>query len=261
MITIGTKFRALIHLTLLSFALLGAATTPAYALAPAAGALKAVTDKASGLTGYQDASGAWVISPRFRSGSDFDQGLAIVEDRSGESVLIDSQGNVRLQGVESAIWVSLPTMTEAKLSEGLLALRVQASGKVGFVDAEGRWVIRPRFADAFEFHEGLAAFRLRENGPVGFIDTHGRVVITAKFGTRFRSPPVFAEGLAAVGLNDLWPRTNLDPPGKLGYIDRRGRWVIAPKYANGESFSDGRAKVMLGEREVVITRPDGAAKR
>ena len=46
---------------------------------------------------------------------------------------------------------------------------------------------------------GVGAFRLRENGPVGFIDTRGRVVIAAKFGTRFRSPPVFAEGLAAVG--------------------------------------------------------------
>ena len=32
MTTIGTKLRALIHLTLLSFALLGAAATPAFAL-------------------------------------------------------------------------------------------------------------------------------------------------------------------------------------------------------------------------------------
>ena len=170
-------------------------------------------------------------------------------------------GSVPTTVVEVVVGVVVGTVVGGASGLVLLALRVQASGKVGFVDAEGRWVIRPRFADAFEFHEGLAAFRLRENGPVGFIDTRGRVVITAKFGTHFRSPPVFAEGLAAVGLNDLWPRTNLDPPGKLGYIDRRGRWVIAPKYANGESFVDGRAKVMLGEREVVITRPNELAKR
>lgn len=228
---------------------------------PASAAPKAITDPASGLTGYQAADGAWTISPRFRSGSDFDQGLAIAETRSAESVLIDTRGEVLLEDVEAALWVSLPTLTEAKVSEGLLALRDRSSGKVGFVDARGKWVIRPRFADAFEFHEGLAAFRMRENGPVGFIDARGRVVIAAKFGTRFRSPPVFAEGLAAVGLNDLWPRTNLDPPGKLGYIDRRGRWAIPPKYANGESFADGRAKVVLGERELIIDRPRNATAR
>jgi hypothetical protein len=120
---------------------------------------------------------------------------------------------------------------------------------VGFVDAHGRWVIRPRFADAYEFHEGLAAFRSSERGRTGFIDTRGRVVIAAKFGTHFRSPPVFSEKLAAVGLNDDWPRTNLDPPGKLGYIDHCGRWVIPAKYSSGQSFSRGVARVMLAHRK------------
>lgn len=256
MTTILAQLRVVAGIAAIALAVFAPASSNGAGPAAATTALKAVTDTATGLTGYQDANGAWTISPRFRSGSDFDRGLAIAESADAESVLIDTSGKVLLEGVEVAIWVSPPNMAEAKVSEGLLALRVQASGKVGFVDLSGKWVIRPRFADAFEFHEGLAAFRMRENGPVGFIDVRGRIVITAKFGTRFRSPPVFAEGLAAVGLNDLWPRTNLDPPGKLGYIDRRGRWVIAPKYANGESFAGGKAKVLLGEREMVITRPD-----
>lgn len=253
MTAIRERLCALVSLTLVAIGLVGTVAASAAPVTPVA--LKAATDPASGLTGYQDATGAWAIGPRFRSASDFDHGLAIVESTGGDSALIDTQGKVLLESVETAIWVSLPTMTEAKVSEGLLALRAQPSGKVGFVDASGKWVIRPRFADAFEFHEGLAAFRMRENGPVGFVDTRGRIAIAAKFGTRFRSPPVFAEGLAAVGLNDLWPRSNLDPPGKLGYIDRRGRWVIAPKYANGESFVNGRAKVWEGENEKTITRP------
>lgn len=223
---------------------------------PSAFAIRtAATDKTTGLSGYQDASGAWAIAPQFRSAGDFDHGLALVERADGASLLIDEHGNTLREGVEAALWVSLPTMTEAKFSEGLLALRDQASGKVGFVDTRGRWAIRPRFVDAFEFHEGLAAVRLRKDGPVGFIDRRGRIVIAAKFGTRFRSPPRFSEGLAAVGLNDLWPRTNLDPPGKLGYIDRRGRWVIAPIYSNGEDFANGRAKVWQGERDFEIVRP------
>ncbi|MCZ2136464.1 MAG: WG repeat-containing protein [Burkholderiales bacterium] len=215
----------------------------------------AATDQVTGLSGYQDASGAWVIAPQFRSAGDFDHGLALVDRADGSSLLIDEHGNTVRDGVEAALWVSLPTMTEAKFNEDLLALRDQASGKVGFVDAQGHWIIRPRFVDAFEFHEGLAAVRLRKDGPVGFVDRRGRMVIAAKFGTRFRSPPRFSEGLAAVGLNDLWPRTNLDPPGKLGYIDRRGRWVIAPIYSNGEDFANGRARVWQGEREIEIKRP------
>ena len=55
--TIGTKLRALIHLTLLSFALLGAAATPAFALAPAAGRVE---------SGHRQGLGAHRLSGRQR---------------------------------------------------------------------------------------------------------------------------------------------------------------------------------------------------
>ena len=31
--------------------------------------------------------------------------------------------------------------------------------------------------------------------------------------------------------------------GRWGYIDRQGRWVIAPQFARAERFYDGRAQV------------------
>jgi hypothetical protein len=146
-------------------------------------------------------------------------------------------------------------MTESKVSEGLLAAREFASGKVGFVDLKGEWAIRPRFADASEFHEGLAAFRLKPHGPVGFVNRAGRVVIAPRFGTNFRVPPVFSEGLAAVGLTDDWPRSNLDPPGKLGYIDTKGRWALPAIYETGTAFQQGHAQVTLKGKEIDLRSP------
>ena len=224
--------------------------------APAAPAeAKLAYDSASKLTGYKRTDGTWSIEPRYKNGSEFSGGLAFVEQPDGSGGLIDEKGTMVVPNVQQALWVSEPTITEARFSEGLIAARDMQSNKVGFVDAQGRWVIKPRFADAHEFHEGLAAFRMTSRGKIGFIDKRGRIVIPARYGSNFRAPPVFSEGLAAVGLNDNWPRTNLDPPGKLGYIDRQGRWVIAPIYAAGKPFVDGKAVAMMGDKEVVLERP------
>lgn len=230
--------------------------TPKAVAAQAAPAeAKLAYDSASGLSGYKLADGTWAIEPRYKNASEFSGGLAFVEQPDGAGGLIDAKGTMVVPNVQQALWVSEPTMTEARFSEGLIAARDMQSNKVGFVDAQGRWVIKPRFADAHEFHEGLAAFRMTSRGKIGFIDKQGRIVIPARYGSNFRAPPVFSEGLAAVGLNDNWPRTNLDPPGKLGYIDRQGRWVIAPIYAAGKPFVDGKAAVMIGEKQVVLERP------
>jgi hypothetical protein len=233
-----------------SAAAASAASAPASAQAP-----RPVRDPATRLYGYRSTEGGWAIAPTFRSASSFDNGLAFVENPDGSGGLMDIGGAIVTPDVQSAIWISEPTLTESRVSEGLLAARESGSNKVGFVDLRGRWVIRPRFADAHEFHDGLAAFRLSARGKVGFVDRQGRVVIAPRFGTNFRAPPVFSEGLAAVGLNDAWPRSNLDPPGKLGYIDRKGRWVVPAIYESGGPFQQGRAQATLKGKEVELHHP------
>ncbi len=64
---------------------------------------KLAYDSASKLSGYKRAGGTWLIEPRYKP-----------------------------------LWVSEPTMTEARFSEGLIAARDRPSNKVGFVDAQGR---------------------------------------------------------------------------------------------------------------------------
>jgi len=211
-------------------------------------------DLVTKLFGYMNSAGGWVIEPSFESADLFDNDLAFVEYKNGSGGLIDLSGTIVTPNVQSAIWLSETTMTESKFSEGLLAVRDFSSNKVGFVNSKGHWVIKPAYADASEFHEKMASFRVTAKGKVGFIDPSGRVVISPKFGTNFRVPPFFSEGLAAIGLNDDWPRTNLDPPSKIGYINRYGKWIIKPIYSSASSFHNGRAKATLKEKEVELRK-------
>jgi hypothetical protein len=56
---------------------------------------------------------------------------------------------------------------------------VKSGGKWGFVDAEGEFVIPPRYDDARSFAFGLAAVRL--GGRWAYIDGEGRLVIDGGF--------------------------------------------------------------------------------
>ncbi len=53
------------------------------------------------------------------------------------------------------------------------------SGKYGYIDKQGHYVVNPQFDDAKQFSEGLAAVRIGDyrTGKWGFIDIQGHYVI------------------------------------------------------------------------------------
>jgi len=53
----------------------------------------------------------------------------------------------------------------------------------------------------------------------------------------------FSEGLAAVNKKGMW-----------GYIDTKGREVIACKYGFAGTFGDGSARVMQNSKWIIIDR-------
>jgi len=112
-------------------------------------------------------------------------------------------------------------------------------------EQDGHWgyklgrkvVIEPRFAMAQRFsHEGIAAV-VDERG-WAYIDRSGQFVIRPL--AVDNGPDYFQEGLA-----------RFTEDGKTGFFDRRGQVVIPPRYAFAEPFSQGRAAVCEGCREVV----------
>ncbi|EGQ2639350.1 WG repeat-containing protein, partial [Campylobacter coli] len=56
---------------------------------------------------------------------------------------------------------------------------VELNRRWGFIDRSGKFVIEPKFDDAWNFNEGLAGVEL--NGKWGFIDKSGKIVIEPKF--------------------------------------------------------------------------------
>src|SRR5580704_1418953 len=52
----------------------------------------------------------------------------------------------------------------------------RSSSKYGFIDRQGRIILKPKYDDAHDFFEGLAF--VREGKKAAFIDTDGRIKIT-----------------------------------------------------------------------------------
>ena len=124
-------------------------------------------------------------------------------------------------------------------------------GKIGFVDFEGKWIIRPRFEKVKAFSKDLAPATI--NGKWGYINTIGAFVIAPSYS----DAEVFSEeGLAPVK-TDSW-----------GFIDQTGKMVIAERYDisvalfgmfsnQQKGFIDGLARVKLSGKWGFL-KPDGS---
>ena len=97
----------------------------------------------------------------------------------------------------------------------------------GYVDTQGRVVIRPVYLDARPFHEARAAVRTRTGW--GFIDAEGRWIVAPRYG----QVESFSDGRARVR----------DRSGVWGYVDLRGVPVISPQYTCESPFFSGHAYV------------------
>jgi hypothetical protein len=150
--------------------------------------------------------------------------------------------------------------------EGLAS--VGRDGVDGFINTDGRWAIPPQYPRsrpdekvATFFRDGLA--EIRQGGLSGFIDKSGDFVIYPSF----EQVSCFSEGLAYVGMfGDCYYIDKAAKPtfpgemyylcesfseglapvsdGRLwGYIDKKGRSVIGPRYQWARGFSEGLAFV------------------
>ena len=148
----------------------------------------------------------------------------------GKWGFIDANGHLAIQ----------PAFQKAHYFSGGLAA-VQIDGKYGYIDRTGKVVIPPQFRYGFGFREGLAWVR-EEAGGGGFIDRTGKIVLRAPQGF---SCYEFRDGLAlASPIPRRWP-TEVPDNRKIGFIDKTGRYAIAPNLDCATSFSEGLAGVRV----------------
>lgn len=126
-------------------------------------------------------------------------------------------------------------------------LPVKQNDKWGYINCQGKLVIKPRFAVAGEFSEGFADVR-DEEGWFYYIDERGKVLPTS---SRFRVAEPFSEGLALVQGESY--------DDKIGFIDRSGQMVIAPQFDSFTGailgrFEDGLCHVQINGKVGFIDR-------
>lgn len=123
------------------------------------------------LTGFIDHTGKYVIEPEFTGCDRFDtiSHLARVKDNDGIYFYIDKKG-MRLY---------FKTDFYNDFVEGLCHANYIKTGKAGFVDKSGYYIIPPKFDKAADFKNGVC--RVRVDGKWGLIDKTGRFIIEPKF--------------------------------------------------------------------------------
>ncbi|MFC1737079.1 WG repeat-containing protein [Candidatus Hydrogenedentota bacterium] len=190
--------------------------------------------------GYINEEGKWAIPPQFSYASRFHNGRAIVSIL--HRIVVTSQPSF-LPTVDHGIMIDRSgrvmtdrrTVVRGSLRDGMarawscrsFGILSWNSGKQGYVDEEGIWVIKPSSYFSGNFSEGLGMANISYGDPFGYIDTTGEWVIPPQF----RSASRFSEGLANVCRGEEW-----------GFTDRDGEFTTLPTgvYSTGD-LSEGLA--------------------
>ena len=127
--------------------------------------------RGNGKVGYMDLDGQIAIEPRYDAGGAFAEGLAPVQ-MNGRWSFIDKSGATVAQLPEGVVF-ALP------LSDGLSLVTAdvgQAAKKLGYVDKEGKWAVKPVWDDAQPFCDGLAYVGIWKGEVAAYINRKGKRV-------------------------------------------------------------------------------------
>jgi serine/threonine protein kinase len=113
--------------------------------------------------------------------------------------------------------------------------RTVTIGTLGYIDKQGRTIIKFQFSQAQHFSEGVAGVEIGDK--YAFINKTGQLVSQMFDGVKYNRSGYFfyfSEGLASVRIGKQW-----------GYIDTTGKVVIEPKFYYADDFHNGRARVYI----------------
>ena len=156
-----------------------------------------------------------------------DAGLLLNDDLVA---IIEADGNVTIMNKETGEVTAEKIKFDWTSSSPNDSLGVFCSdGKRGYYNSyTGKIVVPAQYRRAWIFSEGLAA--VQKNGMIGFINRKGEVAIPFRY--PYHGNPlssfVFDNGHCVVA----------DTTGKCGVINRKGDWIIQPKYDNIDIYDE-----------------------
>lgn len=217
--------------------------------------------KLNGKWGYINEKGEFVIAPKYDFTRPFSEGLAAV--RSGDKTgFIDRDGNQVIKTIYQ---------DAGDFKAGLAPVKVD--GNWGFINKDGQMKIAPKFFQVIDgFNEEVAicgintlpykqtdttaALSFPKSQAIfyqrSFSDQYKPLTVPdylipqLKFGLINKS----GEFLTAPDFDKIFALSDglflVQKNNKFGYIDLQGKIVVEPKYADAESFSQGKALVTNG---------------
>lgn len=163
--------------------------------------------------GYIDRRGRWLVKEPLSLAYPFSNGFGAARLRDGTWTYVHSSGTMSRPRRE-------PIST---FSEGVAA--VMQSGKWGYINTAGKWVIPPRYDFAGAFHNGCAIVRYQERSLL--IDTTGGVLASGNQLCAIQTPSVMA--VPAFEKNH-W-----------GILDAKGQFTARPELGGLEPYRNGTA--------------------
>jgi hypothetical protein len=179
--------------------------------------------------GYIDKTGKIVIPLQFQTASEFHDGLARVEfwDRVCRWSNEDAP--------EEYFDRKFTTMAGPDVCSAINA-------RVGYVSANGDFIISAIYLDGSDFSEGAAVVTDRKTITKGYVDTSGKILLPFDY----ISARPFSEGLASVVRTADAKQLN-----KTIFIDRTGQQAVPGRFAGATGFfSEGFAPVFLNTRSM-----------
>jgi len=171
-------------------------------------------------------------------------GLAATRDE-GRLFPVKSGNLVGFIDVNGMVIIPLQFGEVGEFEEGLAPAQEADSGKWGYIDRTGNFVIQPQYKFAFSFSEGLAGVWFEPTGG-GYIDHSGRLVIQGFGGgavhdglvpIRTKEKKIFADKTGVELFDapgDAWPVGGgliaFMRNGRMGFMDRQGVVIIQPIY-------------------------------
>jgi hypothetical protein len=165
--------------------------------------------------GFRDLKGAWIIAPKYEHATAYDKIIGVMQD--GKISIIDGAGNpIKTLPIDNLVYNQ---QTYKWLSDGMALFK--RNHKYGYLDASGREVIAPKYANASPFEHGIA--KVYEGSRWHFIDKRGKVVSK----NDYVQASVFNGESAAVSIPGMlygpleeWPRELSQKQNNLGPIVR-----------------------------------------
>lgn len=214
-----------------------------------------------GKFGIIEKTGKYIVEPIYNNINEYRDKLAIAQDDTGFVVLdengeiiskkyyyisnykdnraaysIKNQDGSLLYGYldETGEPVVEPTYVSVTDFEGERAVVKRSDGIFALIDSNGKLIRTLEYCYVGDISSGMARFA-EKDGKYGYLDNEANVVIPPSF----ESAENFRDGMAVVDISGEYPHNG------IGLIDKSGRFVIQPLYAEILLLGEGMAALGL----------------